>query len=181
MQAFNINDFASSNPDCDKSKMMAHENLACRYGSMLRFKTCTTLPQYTGAHGSSGSLLKAVLRCRLRAGEWSLATDQCMDYLQGSTESANQFMDVGQCNNIGLRETSEKIWWDNHTSSFAMRQIAMFEQELGWAFWTYKLGSREDDLLHKYWCFRCAVKEGWIDTNYPTNRCEKQLGEEPGC
>ena len=59
-----------------------------------------------------------------------------MDYLQGSTESANQFMDVGQCNNIGLRETSEKIWWDNHTSSFAMRQIAMFEQELGWAFWT---------------------------------------------
>ena len=104
-----------------------------------------------------------------------------MDYLQGSAESANQFMDVGQCNNIGLRDTSEKIWWDNHTKSFAMRQIAMFEQELGWAFWTYKLGSREDDLKHKYWCFRCAVKEGWIDTNYPTNMCEKQLGEEPGC
>ena len=57
MQAFNINDFASSNPDCDKSKMMAHENLACRYGSMLRFKTCTTLPQYTGkAHGSTARL-----------------------------------------------------------------------------------------------------------------------------
>ena len=46
---------------------------------------------------------------------------------------------------------------------------------------TRQLGSREDDLLHKYWCFRCAVKEGWIDTNYPTNMCEKQLGEEPGC
>ena len=46
--AFNINDLASSNPACDQSKMVAHENLACRYGSLLRYKTCTSLPTYTG-------------------------------------------------------------------------------------------------------------------------------------
>jgi aryl-phospho-beta-D-glucosidase BglC (GH1 family) len=119
--AFNINDFASSSPDCDKSKMIAHENLACRYGSMQRYKTCISLPTYTG--------------------EWSLATDQCMPYLQGSTTHANQFQDVGQCNNIELRSGAEKEWWDEHTKSFAQRQIAMFERELGWAFWTYSKSS----------------------------------------
>lgn len=35
---------------------------ACRYGSMLRYKTCTSLPTFIG--------------------EWSLATDNCMGFLQ---------------------------------------------------------------------------------------------------
>jgi glucan 1,3-beta-glucosidase len=156
--AFNINDFASSDADCDKSKMIAHENLACRYGSMLRYKSCVSLPAYTG--------------------EWSLATDQCMPYLQGSTTHANQFQDVGQCNNIEARVNDE--WWNNHTKSFAMRQISRFEQELGWAFWTYKLGKTVDpkkgegDIRNQVWCFHCAVENGWIDTDYPTNYCDTQ-------
>lgn len=156
--AFNINDFASSDADCDKSKMIAHENLACRYGSMLRYKTCISLPAYTG--------------------EWSLATDQCMPYLQGSTTHANQFQDVGQCNNIDLRVGD--AWWNNHTKSFAMRQISRFEQELGWSFWTYKLGDTTDpkkgegNIRNQVWCFRCAVKNEWIDTDYPTNYCDRQ-------
>jgi len=156
--AFNINDFASSDADCDKSKMIAHENLACRYGSMLRYKTCVSLPAYTG--------------------EWSLATDQCMPYSQGSTTHANQFQDVGQCNNIDLRV--DDVWWNNHTKSFAMRQISRFEQELGWSFWTYKLGDTTDktkgegNIRNQVWCFRCAVKNGWIDTDYPTNYCDTQ-------
>eukprot|EP01051_Picozoa_sp_SAG22_P012936 SAG22_NODE_1395_length_4511_cov_3.492747_3_plen_49_part_00 len=33
------------------------------------------------------------------------------------------------------------MWWDTHINSFAMRQIAAFENHLGWAFWTYKLGT----------------------------------------
>ena len=159
--AFNINDLASSNPECDKSKMIAHENLACRYGSLLRYKTCISLPTYTA--------------------EWSLTIDNCIPLLQGSTEEANQFVNYGQCENLALRDGDP--WWDNHTKSFAMRQISQFEMQLGWAFWTYKLGSADQETKRetKVWCFRCAVKEGWIDTNYPTNMCEYQLADYPGC
>jgi len=46
--AFNRADFASSTAACDKSKVVAHENMACRYSAMLRFKTCTSLPTYVG-------------------------------------------------------------------------------------------------------------------------------------
>lgn len=159
--AFNINDLASSNPECDKSKMVAHENLACRYGSLLRYKSCVSLPTYTG--------------------EWSLTIDNCIPLLQGSTSHANQFVNWGQCNNLAARDNDP--WWDNHTKSFAMRQIAMFERELGWAFWTYKLHTDEQmqDRRNKVWCFKCAVQEGWIDTKYPTNMCEHQLPNYPGC
>jgi glucan 1,3-beta-glucosidase len=159
--AFNINDLASSNPECDKSKMIAHENLACRYGSLLRFKSCVSLPTFTG--------------------EWSLTVDNCIDLLQGSTKDANQFLDWGQCSNLESRATDP--WWQNHTKSFAMRQIAMFERELGWAFWTYKLGTPAQEALRRNqeWCFHCAVTAGWIDTNYPSNACEHQLGDYPGC
>jgi len=163
--AFNINDLASSNPECDKSKMIAHENLACRYGALLRYKTCISLPTFTG--------------------EWSLTVDNCIPNLQGSTDEANQFRNWGQCDteNLALRSGADKGWWDNHTKSFAMRQIAMFERELGWAFWTYKLGTPEQEMDHRgqVWCFRCAVKAGWIDVTYPSNYCEHQLGEYPGC
>ena len=52
--------------------------------------------------------------------------------------------------------------------------LVQFENELGWAFWTYKLGSasQETDIRNQVWCFRCAVKNGWIDTDYPTSLCE---------
>ena len=68
--AFNVNDMASDNPDCDKSKQVAHENLACRYDSLLDFKDCISLPTF--------------------AGEFSLTIDNCIPDLQGSTSTANQ-------------------------------------------------------------------------------------------
>jgi hypothetical protein len=73
--AFNIEDLASSNPECDKSKQIAHENLGCRYGSLLRYKTCISLPTHIG--------------------EFSLAIDNCVPQLQGSTDKANQFLNFG--------------------------------------------------------------------------------------
>jgi len=159
--AFNIEDLASSNPECDKSKQIAHENLGCRYGSLLRYKTCISLPTHIG--------------------EFSLAIDNCVPQLQGSTDKANQFLNFGQCENVAAR--SGDPWWNAHIRSFAMRQISQYENELGWSFWTYKLGSaaQEADIRTQVWCFRCAVKLGWIDTNYPTNLCEHQLPDYPGC
>eukprot|EP01047_Picozoa_sp_COSAG01_P061785 COSAG01_NODE_7764_length_3066_cov_3.174924_1_plen_110_part_00 len=59
---------------------------------------------------------------------------------QGSTDKANQFIDWGQCENVAVRQGNS--WWNTHTKSFAMRQISQYEDELGWAFWTYKLGVR---------------------------------------
>lgn len=52
-----------------------------------------------------------------------------------------RFADFGQCNNLAEREGSS--WWTEHTRSFAMRQMGMFEREMGWSFWTWKL---EDQL-----------------------------------
>ena len=39
----------------------------------------------------------------------------------------------------------------------------------------------EGDIRNQVWCFHCAVENGWIDTDYPGNECEKQLGDFPGC
>lgn len=52
-----------------------------------------------------------------------------------------RFADFGQCNNLAERE--ESSWWTEHTRSFAMRQMGMYEREMGWSFWTWKL---EDQL-----------------------------------
>jgi glucan 1,3-beta-glucosidase len=115
--AFNPDDIASSTPSCDKLKQTINENIACGYGSMLRFKTCTTLPTMVG--------------------EWSLAIDDCMGNLRGSRESV-QFLNFGQCNNLKLRPNN--TWWTKHVNSFASRQMSMAERELGWFFWTFKTG-----------------------------------------
>lgn len=52
-----------------------------------------------------------------------------------------RFADYGQCNN--LEERADSSWWTEHTRSFAMRQMGMYEREMGWSFWTWKL---EDQL-----------------------------------
>ncbi|CAN0391793.1 unnamed protein product, partial [Hapterophycus canaliculatus] len=91
--------------------MYVHERMACSYTSMLRYQTCAVLP--------------------VMVGEWSLAVDNCMPWLD------SKFADYGQCDNLEEREGNS--WWIEHTQSFAMRQIAMFEREMGWSFWTWKL------------------------------------------
>jgi hypothetical protein len=45
----------------------------------------------------------------------------------------------------------------------------------------FQNATQEADIRNQVWCFRCAVKNGWIDTNYPTNMCERQLPDFPGC
>eukprot|EP00823_Brevimastigomonas_motovehiculus_P004881 TRINITY_DN3344_c0_g1_i1.p1 TRINITY_DN3344_c0_g1~~TRINITY_DN3344_c0_g1_i1.p1 ORF type:complete len:664 (-),score=132.58 TRINITY_DN3344_c0_g1_i1:120-2111(-) len=138
--AFNPSDIASSTDRCDVVKQVAHENIACGYGGLLRYKTCTSLPTVTG--------------------EWSLAIDDCMGKIRGSTTTATQFQDFGQCLNLASRNTQ---WWTDHVLSFAKRQMFTFERELGWFFWTYKLGAgAEKDPSSAYWSYVEAVTKGYF-------------------
>jgi glucan 1,3-beta-glucosidase len=140
--AFNSDDIASSNPSCDKLKQTIAENIACGYGSMLRYKTCTSLPTFVG--------------------EWSLAIDDCMGHLRG-TDISVQFHDYGQCKNLAMR-TGDK-WWVEHVNSFAAKQMYMAERELGWFFWTWKTGyGSEKDVSNPLWSFKDAVTAGFITT-----------------
>jgi len=138
--AFNADDIASSNPSCDKLKQTIAENIACGYGSMLRYKTCVSLPTFVG--------------------EWSLAIDDCMGNIRGTGYSV-QFHNYGQCDNLGVRKGDK--WWTEHVNSFAAKQMAQSERELGWYFWTWKTGpGAENDPCNAYWSFRDAVKAGYI-------------------
>jgi len=140
--AFNADDIASSNPSCDKLKQTIAENIACGYGSMLRYKTCTSLPTFVG--------------------EWSLAVDDCMGNIRGQDYSV-QFHDFGQCKNLKTRVGDS--WWAQHVNSFAKRQMAMAERELGWFFWTWKTGYGADkDPSNAYWSFKDAIKAKFITT-----------------
>jgi len=138
--AFNSDDIASSNPSCDKLKQTIAENIACGYGSLLRFKTCVSLPTLTG--------------------EWSLAIDDCMTNIRGQDFSV-QFHNYGQCDNLKIRAGDP--WWTAHVNSFAAKQMYVFERELGWYFWTWKTGyGAEKDTSTPYWSFRDAVKAKYI-------------------
>lgn len=142
---FNRADAASDDAVADRQKMYVHERMACSYTSMLRYETCAMLP--------------------VMVGEWSLAIDNCMPWLD------SKFADYGQCNNFDQREKSS--WWTEHTRSFAGRQLAMYEREMGWAFWTWKLEDHAEkhEPAAKYWSFHLAVEHGFIDTKYPTDAC----------
>jgi hypothetical protein len=94
-------------------KQYAHENEACAYKIPLHYETCNALP--------------------VLVGEFSIAIDDCMPYLNAQHEN------YGQCDNINLRINSS--WWDAHIQSYAMRQIVTFERELGWTFWAWKLSA----------------------------------------
>jgi len=140
--AFNPDDIASSTPNCDHNKMIVAENIACGYGSMLRFKTCLSLPTMVG--------------------EWSLAIDDCIAIIRGAGVSV-QTKNFGQCNNLQARVGDP--WWIQQYQGFAFKQMSMAERELGWFFWTYKLGlGTENDPSRFYWDFTRAVGAGIIPT-----------------
>jgi len=140
--AFNADDLASSTINCDHNKMIVAENIACGYGSMLRFKTCTSLPTFVG--------------------EWSLAVDDCIAKIRGAGGSV-QDKDFGQCKNLKVRVGDP--WWIEHYRSFAFKQMSMSERELGWFFWTWKTGAgSESDPSVAYWSFQAAIGAGIIPT-----------------
>jgi len=139
--AFNSDDIASSNPTCDHNKMIVAENIACGYGTLLRFKTCMGYPTFLG--------------------EWSLAIDDCMGIIRGAQRSV-QTRDFGQCKNLVARVGDE--WWTMQYRKFGKKQIAMAERELGWFFWTWKTGpGSETDPSVNYWSMKSAVKAGLFD------------------
>jgi hypothetical protein len=120
--------------------MIVAENIACGYGSMMRFKTCISLPTLMG--------------------EWSLAVDDCVAIIRGAGSSV-QTKDFGQCKNLGARLNDP--WWIQHYQKFAFKQMAMAERELGWFFWTWKLGpGTENDPSRSYWSYSAAVTAGII-------------------
>jgi len=143
--AFNSDDIASSTPNCDKNKMIVAQNIACGYGSMERFKTCTSVPIFVG--------------------EWSLAIDDCMKYLRGAGHSV-QFFDYGQCKH--LQERVGDPWWIKQYQKFALRQMAVAERELGWFFWTWKTGPGASiDPSNAYWSLSAAVNASIIPSPLP--------------
>jgi len=143
--AFNRDDLASSTIPCDKNKMIVAENIACGYGSMLRYKSCTSLPTFVG--------------------EWSMAIDDCMYDLRGA-QSSVQFHDWGQCKH--LKERVGDKWWIEHYQLFAFKQMAQAERELGWLFWTWKTGpGSETDPSVAYWSYSAAVTAGIIPSPLP--------------
>uniref|UniRef100_A0A7S2XF99 glucan 1,3-beta-glucosidase n=1 Tax=Lotharella oceanica TaxID=641309 RepID=A0A7S2XF99_9EUKA len=144
--AFNPSDVASDNPHDDMMKQITASDMACGYGSLLRYKTCSSLPTMTG--------------------EWSLAIDDCMKFLTGSTSSANQFTDFGQCKNLKERNTPQ---WTALIKDFAARQRAVFEKELGWVFWTWKVDKEASkDISAPLWSYSMAVEAGYFPDNLNT-------------
>lgn len=137
---FNQADIASDNPKDDRMKLYVHERIACGYKAQLHFETCNSIPTLVG--------------------EFSLAIDNCMPYVD------SRFKNFGQCDN--LEERINSPWWDAHYKSFAMRQISTYERELGWSFWTYKLDEETErtQISALYWSFRLAFMKGYIDKSY---------------
>jgi len=159
--AFNADDVASSTENCDKNKIIVAQNIACGYGSMLRFKTCTSVPVFVG--------------------EWSLANDDCMSVLRGSEKSVQE-KDYGQCNH--LKERVGNVWWIEKYRGFALKQMAMAERELGWFFWTWKTGPGSDkDPSTPYWSYSHSVTAGIIpnvlDDRNITEACYAFESTEP--
>jgi len=138
--AFNPDDIASSTENCDHNKIIVAENIACGYGSMLRFKSCIGLPTMVG--------------------EWSIAVDDCINIIRGAGVSI-QTRDFGQCKHLAERVGDP--WWIAHYRAFALKQMAMAERELGWFFWTWKTGpGTENDPSVAYWNFQRAIQAGII-------------------
>jgi len=141
--AFNADDIASSTPDCDRNKIIVAQNIACGYGSMLRFKTCTSLPTLVG--------------------EWSLANDDCISIIRGAQYSV-QNKDYGQC--LHLKERVGNQWWKDHYRQFGYKQMAMAERELGWFFWTWKTGpGTEEDPSVAYWSYSASMAANIMPKN----------------
>jgi hypothetical protein len=138
--AFNVADIASESSEDDRQKLYVHEKIACSYKSQLHFQTCNVVPVFVG--------------------EFSIAIDNCMPHLDA------RYADYGQCRDIASR--LESPWWVRHIKSFAMRQIATAERELGWSFWTYKLDTivEATEPSSYFWSFRLAAKKGFVDKSF---------------
>ena len=73
-------------PKSDRNKLYAHELESCANKIPLHYETCNAVPVF--------------------AGEWSIAVDDCMPFLNA------RFEDVGQCDHIDLRK--DDPYWQNH-------------------------------------------------------------------
>ena len=138
-ECFQASDLASDTPSGDRQKMYVHELEACAMKIPLHYETCNALP--------------------VMVGEFSLAIDDCMPHLNAQHEN------YGQCDNILDRLNSS--WWDAHVTSYAMRQIATWERELGWCMWAWKLSPAAEAVVPSawYWSFRSAAAKGYINTS----------------
>lgn len=94
-------------------------------------------------NSSSGAQLQQVTG-------WTIVEKKCLVYESAVMPSASncwrltsdwrmcgRFADYGQCDNLANRENNS--WWIERTRSFAARQMSMYEREMGWVFWTWKL------------------------------------------
>eukprot|EP01060_Flectonema_neradi_P039067 TRINITY_DN845_c0_g1_i1.p1 TRINITY_DN845_c0_g1~~TRINITY_DN845_c0_g1_i1.p1 ORF type:complete len:633 (+),score=129.61 TRINITY_DN845_c0_g1_i1:56-1954(+) len=147
--AFNIADVASDSEACDRQKMTITENIACQYDGLLTFKTCTSVPVFVG--------------------EWSLAIDNCMGFLNGSPQKpkTRNNWNAGQCRPDDLKARTESLWWDVHYSNFAARQIYTYEQQLGWSFWTFKVDTTaQKDPSSNWWSMSQAFEKQYITVPY---------------
>eukprot|EP01062_Namystynia_karyoxenos_P017443 TRINITY_DN1641_c0_g1_i2.p1 TRINITY_DN1641_c0_g1~~TRINITY_DN1641_c0_g1_i2.p1 ORF type:complete len:672 (+),score=306.56 TRINITY_DN1641_c0_g1_i2:124-2016(+) len=146
--AFNIADVASDNEQCDRQKVCITENIACQYDGLLTFKSCTSLPVFVG--------------------EWALAIDNCMPLLNGAPGAGATTRDnwnAGQCGRAADRMKS--LWWTVHFQNFANRQIYTFEQQLGWAFWCFKVDdTAAADPNAPLWSMTQAFQKGFLTAPY---------------
>ena len=146
-QCFSLGDVASNTYDTDKLKIYVHLMATCASNNILHYETCTTLPTLVG--------------------EWSVAIDDCMPYLNA------RFQNVGQCDRLYMRNNS---YWREKYRDFAYKQMSVFENELGWTFWTWKLSDYAEkmEISSMYWSFRLLIQNGYInlhDYNSIENAC----------
>ena len=121
-----VGDVASSTSADDRSKLFYHENTACIARSPLEYAQCyKRVPLLV----SSG---------------FDLAIDNCVWKDTADSNHNVQFVDYGQCDRFD--ETIDSPWWHTHRQSFAARQLASYEQGLGWSFAAWKLHSKEEDV-----------------------------------
>jgi len=110
-----------------------------------------------------------------------LANDDCVHMIRGAQYSV-QNKDYGQCNHI--KERVADPWWIEHYKLFAFKQMAVAERELGWFFWTWKMGpGSEHDPSMPYWSYSGAVKAGIIPPKFHelnvTEACYQFESTEP--
>ena len=137
----------------DQVKMYVHEVESCASSNFLHYDTCNSLP--------------------IVVGEWSMAIDDCMPYLNA------RFQNIGQCNRMNDRLNS--TYWKQRYQSFAYKQMNIYEKELGWIFWTWKLSNyAETNELPSayYWSLSLAINNGYIDL-FDRNSIEKSCNYDP--
>jgi hypothetical protein len=116
-----IADIASSSSLDDRMKLYYHENVACTQRSPIDYVACYK-------------------------GQPALVTtgfDAAIDNCAFEADHTISFVDYGQCSR--WEETVGSHWWERHRQSFLVRQLASFEQGLGWIFAAWKV-SEDDDL-----------------------------------